>query len=403
MGTQEGGWLSFLTSSGTYREDAFDRDLLLITAFYYDHGYINVKLGKPEIELVRRQAVPLHHHPHRRRADRTRSARSTSTAICCCPRTSTSSACSVRAGETFNRSKLGNDITEPQRPLQGRRLRLRQRAAADRDRRRRRAPSTSSSTCRRATRSTSGASTSAATPRRATRSSAARCASTRASSTTRRASIARSGWCRRSASSRRSSCRPRRRRADPTRSTSTSRSPSAPPARSRSAPASRRWRTSSARRRCRRTTCSAAARRCSCRRRSRRCASCSRCAISTPTSSTRALTFAFSIYNSLLFYPSFNRTARGGDLTWGYLFGDYTRVFGTYKLEYVDVQQNQAGLTIGGFGTVDAGLAGHRRQPVPLRLHLVGAPVDELRHARRSHVPQAAACSTRSPSRSPIR
>ena len=29
MGTQEGGWLSFLTSSGTYREDAFDRDLLL--------------------------------------------------------------------------------------------------------------------------------------------------------------------------------------------------------------------------------------------------------------------------------------------------------------------------------------------------------------------------------------
>ncbi|HEY2745548.1 MAG TPA: outer membrane protein assembly factor BamA, partial [Polyangia bacterium] len=51
MGTQEGGWLSFLTSSGTYREDAFDRDLLLITAFYYDRGYINVKLGKPEIEL----------------------------------------------------------------------------------------------------------------------------------------------------------------------------------------------------------------------------------------------------------------------------------------------------------------------------------------------------------------
>src|SRR5438132_7580487 len=30
MGTQEGGWLSFITSSGTYREDAFDRDLLLI-------------------------------------------------------------------------------------------------------------------------------------------------------------------------------------------------------------------------------------------------------------------------------------------------------------------------------------------------------------------------------------
>ena len=64
------------------------------------------------------------------------------------------------------------------------------------------------------------------------------------------------------------------------------------------------------------------------------------------------LTFAFSVYNSLLFYPSFNRTARGGDLTWGYLLGDWTRVFGTYKLEYVDVQQNQLGQTIGGFGNV---------------------------------------------------
>ena len=65
------------------------------------------------------------------------------------------------------------------------------------------------------------------------------------------------------------------------------------------------------------------------------------------------LTFAFSVYNSLLFYPSFNRTARGGDLTWGYLFGDWTRVFGTYKLEYVDVQQNvSSAQTIGGFGNV---------------------------------------------------
>ena len=31
MGTQEGGWLSFITSSGTYRDDAFERDLILRT------------------------------------------------------------------------------------------------------------------------------------------------------------------------------------------------------------------------------------------------------------------------------------------------------------------------------------------------------------------------------------
>jgi outer membrane protein insertion porin family len=51
MQTQEGGWFSFLTSSGTYKQDAFDRDLMLITAYYYDHGYINVKLAKPQVSL----------------------------------------------------------------------------------------------------------------------------------------------------------------------------------------------------------------------------------------------------------------------------------------------------------------------------------------------------------------
>src|SRR5260370_15289051 len=58
MGTQEGGWLSFLTSAGTYREDAFDRDLLLLQAFYYDRGYINAKLGKPEAELSAAKQYP---------------------------------------------------------------------------------------------------------------------------------------------------------------------------------------------------------------------------------------------------------------------------------------------------------------------------------------------------------
>ena len=47
------------------------------------------------------------------------------------------------------------------------------------------------------------------------------------------------------------------------------------------------------------------------------------------------LTFAFSIYNSQLFYPSFNRIARGGDLTFGYLLGDRVRVFATYKLAVI--------------------------------------------------------------------
>ncbi|MCA9665404.1 MAG: outer membrane protein assembly factor BamA [Myxococcales bacterium] len=51
IGTQEGGFFSFLTSSGTYQETAFERDLLIITSLYYDRGFINVKLSSPQIVL----------------------------------------------------------------------------------------------------------------------------------------------------------------------------------------------------------------------------------------------------------------------------------------------------------------------------------------------------------------
>jgi outer membrane protein insertion porin family len=66
------------------------------------------------------------------------------------------------------------------------------------------------------------------------------------------------------------------------------------------------------------------------------------------------LTFAFSAYNQLLYYPNFNRTTRGGDLTWGYMFGDNVRLLGTYKLEWVQVGQNASGVQIAGFGAVQS-------------------------------------------------
>jgi outer membrane protein insertion porin family len=51
MLTQPGDLLSFVTSSGTYREDVFQRDMLLVQAYYYDRGYINVKVAEPQLEL----------------------------------------------------------------------------------------------------------------------------------------------------------------------------------------------------------------------------------------------------------------------------------------------------------------------------------------------------------------
>ncbi len=51
MLTQPGDIFSALTSSGTYREDVFQRDIMLIQSYYFDRGYINVKVGDPRMEL----------------------------------------------------------------------------------------------------------------------------------------------------------------------------------------------------------------------------------------------------------------------------------------------------------------------------------------------------------------
>ena len=51
METDEGGFLSFLTNAGTFREEVFKRDLSNIQSVYYDRGFIHVKVGQPQIAL----------------------------------------------------------------------------------------------------------------------------------------------------------------------------------------------------------------------------------------------------------------------------------------------------------------------------------------------------------------
>lgn len=51
MATKEGNFLSFLNGSGTYKEDVFERDLFLVTAKYWDEGYINAAVGEPKVTL----------------------------------------------------------------------------------------------------------------------------------------------------------------------------------------------------------------------------------------------------------------------------------------------------------------------------------------------------------------
>jgi len=51
MLTTEGNLISFMTGAGTYRDDAFQRDQVFLQGVYYDRGYINVKIGRPAVEL----------------------------------------------------------------------------------------------------------------------------------------------------------------------------------------------------------------------------------------------------------------------------------------------------------------------------------------------------------------
>ena len=53
MGTREGDWFSFLTSFGTFKEEAFEADLQRLTAYYYDKGYVQVSVDVPTIRLAR--------------------------------------------------------------------------------------------------------------------------------------------------------------------------------------------------------------------------------------------------------------------------------------------------------------------------------------------------------------
>jgi outer membrane protein insertion porin family len=51
MQTGQGGLLSF-GSGGPYRQDMFERDVLLLNALYYDKGYMSVQIGTPRVMLT---------------------------------------------------------------------------------------------------------------------------------------------------------------------------------------------------------------------------------------------------------------------------------------------------------------------------------------------------------------
>jgi outer membrane protein insertion porin family len=51
MTTKEWNILSFLTKSGTLDEDALKNDMQILTAYYFDKGFLDVKISEPKIDL----------------------------------------------------------------------------------------------------------------------------------------------------------------------------------------------------------------------------------------------------------------------------------------------------------------------------------------------------------------
>ncbi len=52
MITQEGGFFSFLSGSGAYKQEAFDRDIQMLNVIYFNEGYVQVKIDRPQVYVT---------------------------------------------------------------------------------------------------------------------------------------------------------------------------------------------------------------------------------------------------------------------------------------------------------------------------------------------------------------
>lgn len=51
MATRTAGPFSLLTDSGKFQREMFDRDVTMVQALYWDHGYIDIQVGTPRVDL----------------------------------------------------------------------------------------------------------------------------------------------------------------------------------------------------------------------------------------------------------------------------------------------------------------------------------------------------------------
>ncbi len=52
MLTQEGGFFSFVSGSGAYKQEAFERDVQMLNYLYFNEGYVQVKVDRPQVYVT---------------------------------------------------------------------------------------------------------------------------------------------------------------------------------------------------------------------------------------------------------------------------------------------------------------------------------------------------------------
>lgn len=52
MMTQEGGYFSFVSGTGAYKQEVFDRDVQILSYVYFNEGYVQVKVDRPQVYVT---------------------------------------------------------------------------------------------------------------------------------------------------------------------------------------------------------------------------------------------------------------------------------------------------------------------------------------------------------------
>ena len=108
MKNKERWFLSFITGSGKLKTDELENDINRIANFYYNHGYINVKIGEPQIK---RKGRDIYIYIPVEEGEQYRVGKIAITGDLLKPETELKKILKLKSGAVYNREQLQKDIT----------------------------------------------------------------------------------------------------------------------------------------------------------------------------------------------------------------------------------------------------------------------------------------------------